>query len=81
MAITLVKMEDSFNGKLCLKYSVVLTSSGKEKRNKVEFFSTALFQEHLDATGPREPWEGCLYTPQHWGGLCVLLGLVSLPAL
>jgi hypothetical protein len=30
---------------------------------------------------PREPREDCLYTPQHWGELCVLLGLVSLPAL
>ena len=29
---------------------------------------------------PREPREDCLYTPQHWGELCVLLGLVSLPA-
>jgi hypothetical protein len=30
---------------------------------------------------PRKPSEDCLYTPQHWGELCVLLGLVSLPAL
>jgi hypothetical protein len=29
----------------------------------------------------REPREDCLYTPQHWGELCVLLGLVSQPAL
>jgi hypothetical protein len=30
---------------------------------------------------PRKPREDCLYTPQHCGELCVLLGLVSLPAL
>ena len=28
---------------------------------------------------PLEPREDSLYTPQHWGGLCVLLGLVSRP--
>jgi hypothetical protein len=44
----------------------VPTSSSKEKRNTVGFFSTALLQEHLDATG----------TPGTQGGL-----LIYIPAL
>jgi hypothetical protein len=30
---------------------------------------------------PGKPRKDCLYTHHHWGELCVLLGLVSLPAL
>jgi hypothetical protein len=60
--------------------SLAPTSSSKEKCNLVGFFSTA-FRNASMLPEPQAAREDSLYTPQHWGGLCVLLGLVSLPAL
>jgi hypothetical protein len=51
--------------------SVVLTSSSKEKLNTVGFFSTALFQERLDATGTPGTLGGLLiYTPALGRAMC-----------
>jgi|AATB01.1.fsa_nt_gi hypothetical protein len=62
-------------------YNVALTSSSKEKRNTVRFFSTALFQECLDAMETLGTQGGLLiYTPA-LGRAMFLLGLVRLPAL
>ena len=53
------------------KKSVASTSSGKEKRNTVGFFSTALFLERLDATGTGETQGGLLiYTPALGRAMC-----------
>jgi hypothetical protein len=50
---------------------VAPTLSGKEKRNTVGFFSTALLQEHLDATGTPETQGGLLiYTPALGRAMC-----------
>ena len=52
-------------------FIVALTSSGKEKRNKVGFFSTALLQERLDATGTLgTQGELLIYTPAQGKALC-----------
>jgi hypothetical protein len=56
---------------ILLSFNVVPTSSGKEKRNKVGFFSTALFLERLDATGTGETQGGLLiYTPALGRAMC-----------
>jgi hypothetical protein len=55
---------------LC-RESVALTSFGKEKRNTVGFFSTALLQERLDATGTLGTQGGLLiYTPALGRAMC-----------
>ena len=58
--------------RLALKWDdVALTSSSKEKRNTVGFFSTALFQEHLDAMGIPGTQGGLLiYTPALGRAMC-----------
>jgi hypothetical protein len=50
---------------------VALTSSGKEKPNMVGFFSTALLQERLSATGTPGTQGGLLiYTPALGRAMC-----------
>jgi hypothetical protein len=61
-------------------WSVPPTSSSKENATWSNSFQQLYCRNALMLREPREPREDSLYTPQHWGGLCVLLGLVSLPA-
>ena len=54
----------------------------QEKHNMVGFFSTAFFTSGTPRCyGNPGTQGGLLISPQHWGELRVLLGLVSLPAL
>ena len=68
----------------CLVASGVLHSprpARKTQHGRILLNSLLYFRNTSMLREPRKPSEDCLYTPQHWGELCVLLGLVSLLAL
>jgi hypothetical protein len=72
-----------WQGRKRLGRFVELTSSVRQGKTATRSDSSQQLycRKALILREPQEPREDCLYTPQHWGGLCVLLGLVSLPAL